>query len=472
MRTWSWVLLSGWLSLLVMMIWKRPRSFPEILSAAGAYLPKRLVRKSASKMQSEKASVLFSNHEPEKAAKLYVRFWWGLWYCGLIFCGTLCFGAVWLNQQRIVETEIVSLERPDFGSEDRHVFMEMEAEENGTSITNKVQIRIPAKNPSKAEIQKVLDTTEAQAREYFSTCFLQKEAWPGDMESVQVVCLSEEEQWIDPQGRILWDEILTPVDAAVHVMLTAYGEEREFEVVVRIDPRQETLEEKTSHMLDRLDQGEYVTETAVSLPTEDGNGVTFTWAPVDQRVKTDPAAYYVWLGLLPLLPILLYQYRIRQKTIERRKKVYRTYPDMLNQFMILLGAGMSITKAWEKMDSDYRSKKKRNHIQDPLYEEMLRAENRMRTGYSFAEAVRLMAEALKIREIKQFASILTASWKRGDDHVLVHLKDLHDRSWEIRKNQARKASEEADTKLLLPLMMMLIVVIIIVLSPALMTMTI
>ena len=103
---------------------------------------------------------------------------------------------------------------------------------------------------------------------------------------------------------------------------------------------------------------------------------------------------------------------------------------------------------------------------------MLRVENRIRTGYSFAEALRIMAESLKIREIRQFAAILSASWKRGDEHVLLHLQELHDRSWDIRKNQARKASEEADTKLLLPLMMMLIVVIIIVLSPALMTMTV
>ena len=471
MRIWSGILLGGWLSLLIMLIWKRPHSFSEALSAAGAYLPKCLVSKRAMKVQSEKAAVLFPEQEPVQATQLYVRFWWGLWYGSLVLCGTLCFGAVWLNQQQPVEAEVISLERPDFGSADKRVLMEMEAEENGTSMTNKVQIYIPAKNPSKTDIDKILDTAETWVREYFRTNFLRRESWPEDMESVQIVCMPEE-QWINAQGRISWEEIKTSVDVPIHILLSAYSEEREFVVTVRIDPRQETLEEKTSHMLDRLEQGEYVTENAVSLPVEDGTGVSFTWSPIGRHAKTDPTVYFVWIGLLPLLSIFLYQYRIRQRTIERRKKVYRSYPDMLNQFMILLGAGMSIMKAWEKMDSDYREKKKRDHVQDPLYEEMLRAENRMRTGYSFAEAIRLMAESLKIREIRQFASILAASWKRGDDHVLVHLKDLHDRSWEIRKNQARKASEEADTKLLLPLMMMLIVVIIIVLSPALMTMTV
>ena len=40
----------------------------------------------------------------------------------------------------------------------------------------------------------------------------------------------------------------------------------------------------------------------------------------------------------------------------------------------------------------------------------------------------------------------------------------------MRKRQVRKQSEEADTKLLLPLILMLVVILIIVLSPAMISM--
>ncbi len=472
MRIWIGIILCGWCSLLVIWVYRRPKTFPQMMADAGRFLPGRFVRRRSVKVPPEKAAALYADMDPDEAVRSYIRFWWGLWYCSLILAATLCLGAVRLDQARSIRSKDVSLERPEFGAEDTSIVLELEAEDGKTQIQDKVRIRIPSKTPSEVETERILNTAEGRVRKYFDTEYLKREKWPEDIGSVQVLCFPAETEWIDTQGAILWEDITTSVETKIRVLLTAYGRDKEFEIPLRIDPRQETLDEKVAHMLERMDQGAYVTEDAVTLPTEDRDGVRYTWRPAGQNRQTDPKVYYLWTGLLPFLPVVSYRYRIRQKTLERRKRIYRSYPDMLNQFMILLGSGMSIMKAWEKMDADYREKKKRDHMQDPLFEEMLRAENRMRTGYSFGKAVRIMAENLKVQEIRQFASILAASWKRGDDHVLLHLKDLHDRSWEIRKNQARKASEEADTKLLLPLMMMLIVVIIIVLSPALMTMTV
>jgi len=47
---------------------------------------------------------------------------------------------------------------------------------------------------------------------------------------------------------------------------------------------------------------------------------------------------------------------------------------------------------------------------------------------------------------------------------------LNQEAWDMRKKQVREKTEEADTKLLLPLMLMLIVILIIVLSPAMISM--
>ena len=135
-----------------------------------------------------------------------------------------------------------------------------------------------------------------------------------------------------------------------------------------------------------------------------------------------------------------------------------------------MGAGMSITKAWIRITDDYMDYKRRYKQEEPLYEEMLYASLRLKNGYSMNEVIRVFSQRNTIRELQQFCTILQTGWKRGDTHVLVHLKELHDRSWELRKRTARKLSEEADTKLLLPLMLMLMVVMIIVLAPAMMTM--
>ena len=472
MRILFFFLVAGWLGLFVLCLRGKPHTLPEVFSALGGFLPRRFVRKRAGRTRGEMAVTLFPEQDPESAARLYVRFWWGLWYCGLIICCSLCLGAFWYGEQAAQRPQPeISLERPAFGAEDQSVLLEVAAEEGAEVVTDRVQVRIPARAPDAADVERLLDEAEQKVRRYFEARYLHTETWPEDIEEVQIFCTPAEDRWIDAQGTVLWEQIQVPVDTRIQVLLTAYGQERTCLVDLHLDPRQETLQEKTEHMLDRLEQGAYVAEDRVLLPTEDEQGVRYTWNPV-QKQRTGPEEYVVLALLLPVLPPALYRHRIRQKAVERRKLIYRSYPDMLNRFMILLGAGMSMMRVWEKMDADYRAKKKKDHKTDPLLEEMLRVENRIRTGYSFAEALRIMAESLKIREIRQFAAILSASWKRGDEHVLLHLQELHDRSWDIRKNQARKASEEADTKLLLPLMMMLIVVIIIVLSPALMTMTV
>ena len=86
------------------------------------------------------------------------------------------------------------------------------------------------------------------------------------------------------------------------------------------------------------------------------------------------------------------------------------------------------------------------------------------------EALEAFSARIPLREIRRFVSLLIQNLKRGDEYLLVRLREMSEEAWETRKKQVREKSEEADTKLLLPLMMMLVVVLIIVLSPALITM--
>ena len=59
--------------------------------------------------------------------------------------------------------------------------------------------------------------------------------------------------------------------------------------------------------------------------------------------------------------------------------------------------------------------------------------------------------------------------RRGDENLLLRLNELTEEVWEKRKKEVREKTEEADTKLLIPLMMMLAVILIIVLAPCMMT---
>lgn len=149
------------------------------------------------------------------------------------------------------------------------------------------------------------------------------------------------------------------------------------------------------------------------------------------------------------------------------------YPEVINRFVILLGAGLSTQRAWTKITDDYLEKRKglEGTIQ-PIYEEMQIASLQMQNGTSPKEALEQFAARVKVKEIRQFISVLSQNLKRGDEFIITHLRELNTQAWELRKKYVQEKSEEVDSKLLIPMMLMLVVILIVVLAPAIMTMQI
>ena len=96
----------------------------------------------------------------------------------------------------------------------------------------------------------------------------------------------------------------------------------------------------------------------------------------------------------------------------------------------------------------------------------------MQNGTSPKEALEQFAARVKVKEIRQFVSVLSQNLKRGDEFIITHLRELNSQAWELRKKYVQEKSEEVDTKLLIPMMLMLVVILIVVLAPAIMTMQI
>ena len=141
---------------------------------------------------------------------------------------------------------------------------------------------------------------------------------------------------------------------------------------------------------------------------------------------------------------------------------------MVGEITILIGAGLNLQNAWIRIVEGYeRHKEERGP--EPLYEAMRRSVIEVKNGATFSEALRAFGDNSQIPEIKKFTRLFLADRKRGDTRMLEYLREMNEEAWELRKKQVREKSEEADTRLLLPLMMMLVVILVIVLAPAVLT---
>lgn len=152
---------------------------------------------------------------------------------------------------------------------------------------------------------------------------------------------------------------------------------------------------------------------------------------------------------------------LRDKIEKRRISLQMEFPDFINKLTLLVNAGMTISKAWEKIVTD----NKRN---TPLYNEMTIALGEIRSGKPEAIAYEEFGRRCKVKEIIKFVSVIILNLKKGGAEVVPVLKAQGIECWEMRKNVAKRLGEEASSKLLLPMSIMLVGIMIIVILPAVM----
>lgn len=155
---------------------------------------------------------------------------------------------------------------------------------------------------------------------------------------------------------------------------------------------------------------------------------------------------------------------LKEQIEKRRRSIQMEFPEFVNKLTLLVNAGMTISKAWEKIINE----NKKEHI---LYDEMRYALMEIKAGKAEAVAYEEFARRCRVKEVTKFVSVIVMNLKRGGAEVVPVLKAQGDECWEMRKNAARQLGEEASTKILIPLMIMFLGIVLIVATPAVLSMS-
>lgn len=264
----------------------------------------------------------------------------------------------------------------------------------------------------------------------------------------------------------LQEENLTDSGTIVELKaLMRYGEEKEeYRFSAHIYPPVQSEEQRQVRMVQeeigRLDE-ETVSEKALPLPgTIDGKTVVWTY-PRNYR-----GAAVFFIGIVLMVFLYLYeQQREKEQKQKREQQLCRDYPQLISKFTLLLGAGMTVRKAWYRIVEDYQ-KKKAERGESAVYEEMERSIYEMQGGIPESECYERFGERCGIILYRKFGGLLSQNLKKGSKGLLPMLRQESDNAFEERKNRAKQLGEEAGTKLLLPMFLMLVVVLAIVVVPA------
>jgi len=150
---------------------------------------------------------------------------------------------------------------------------------------------------------------------------------------------------------------------------------------------------------------------------------------------------------------------------KRNRQLLLDYPEFVSKLRLYLSAGLTVKNALIRMSEDYswqQTKGKERY----LYQEIRLACYQMENGVAEEQVYQEFGKRCGEMRYRRLSFLLSVHLKQGNSQLLMLLSQEADSAQEDRRSMARKAGEEAGTKLLLPMMLMMAVVMFLVLMPA------
>ena len=270
--------------------------------------------------------------------------------------------------------------------------------------------------------------------------------------------------YIQTDGTVFNETLKEPVILTAEVTLTYREEERIYSFPFRIVPQTKTPVETFLQGVKDEAAEEFAdksTETELSLPSEYG-GRSLIWSVE----KSHTGIKILLLGILVLVGLGFGQVMDEKKKEEERIRLLELeYSDVVCTLSLLLGSGMSIRRAWEKMVASYGGGEKgRNEAM----EEMTITLRHMQDGMSEAVAIEEFGRRCRLPCYKKMSGLLVQFIQKGAHGVRENLAAEVRLAFEERKSLAKIAGEQAGTKLLGPMIIQLGTTLVIIIVPALM----
>lgn len=341
-------------------------------------------------------------------------------------------------------------------------------------LEQELSVHVAEQGLTKEEQQALLAAAEQEIAETF----------PGENESVDEirkdVCIQS--QYQDGQVTADWSfDSYQYVDLEGHVMNDSLEEEEilvkavvelgcdsqtlEYQFFFQICPKIYSEKEKINNKLKQelIKKNEKINDSTLILP-ESIDDQTIIWKEKSERMPLK----LLFLGMIAAGCVPLVEKSRKQEEEKRRKeKLQSEYPELVSKLTILLGAGMTLFSAWNKIATNYSNKRKNNTIQvHPLYEEMLITCHEIESGVGEARAYERFGERCGLHRYRKFCSLLVQNLRKGTRGLVQLLEQEVSDAFEERKNLAKKSGEEAGTKMLFPMMMMFGIIIVIIMVPA------
>jgi len=390
----------------------------------------------------------------------------------VLIVGILIFLAFTVSSLVMGEDAVGALKRKLYDGKARNVTLSASTEDGyQTTVDVSVSSRIYTEEEAAARLSEELANMDARVKganesleRVTEKLSLISEITPGPIEVEWEI---SDYHLLDYAGNLKYDALSESGSPVTIKGTLSYGDQsvmyaREIFLFPRALSEEEKLRKSLTEAVEAADARTETEETLILPDTLDGKAVTWSFP------GNHTAAWL--LALFLAVAILLYvseDWKLRGRIEARKRQMALDYPKILNKLLLLMGSGMTIRAAWERIAEDYL---KYGLEKRYAFEEVVLCRNDMRQGTPEAEAYDSFGRRCGTIPYLKLSSLLIQNLKKGARGLLKVFREEASEAFEERESYARRLGEEAGTKLLIPMMIMLAVVLIIVTVPAFMSM--
>lgn len=172
---------------------------------------------------------------------------------------------------------------------------------------------------------------------------------------------------------------------------------------------------------------------------------------------TKGGAAVLSLGTMLVLVLVYALYdEICDQLKKRRAAISRQFPNVVSKLALLVTSGMIMDRAWRETAQSQMGE---------LYIEMRKTADELDNLVEPSIAYAGFIDRCNTKETTKLASAIIQNQSKGNAEVGQLLKSMAHEAWQERRHTAKRDSEAANSKLMIPTMMLFIAILVMILVP-------
>lgn len=160
------------------------------------------------------------------------------------------------------------------------------------------------------------------------------------------------------------------------------------------------------------------------------------------------------------LIVLVLDYAVYDELMDsvkkRRTAIAQQFPNVVSKLALLVTSGMIMERAWRETANSQTLE---------LYREMQKTADELDNLVEPMTAYNNFLNRCNTKETTKLASAILQNLTKGNAEIGALLKEMAHEAWQERRHSAKRASEAANSKLMIPTMMLFIAILVMLMVP-------